>query len=282
MNSKLKSFLILTRPLNVLLCMLSIFMGAFLAGALSPLHKVLLACVSGGLIMAGGNVINDFYDVEIDRINKPFRPLPSGRIDRRAARKFSTNLFALGIFLSIFVQIWSFFVAGLTAFGLIVYSARLKRTALLGNLAIGFFSALAFIYGALAVGQIVDSWIAAGFAFFFHLGREIIKDLEDRDADARAGAQTLPIRFGERLALATMTVVFVILIAFTLLPYIFDIYGKGYLWTVVFGVDLVVVLLLAAVWNKPKPGRLRKVSAILKADMFVGLIALYLGQADLF
>lgn len=282
MNSSLKSQFVLTRPLNVLIGMISIFMGAFLAGTLAPFEKVLLACISGGVIMAGGNVVNDYYDVEIDRINKSFRPLPSGRVDKKTAWKFSTILFALGLFLSIFVQICSFVVAALTAFGLILYSARLKRTVLLGNIAVGCFSALAFVYGALAVGQVEDSWIAAGFAFFFHLGREIIKDLEDRAADAMIGAQTLPIRFGEKNALATATAVFAILIVFTFIPYVINIYGKGYLWTVALGVDLVIILMLAAIWREPHPHRFQQASALLKVDMFVGLLALYLGRADLF
>lgn len=276
------SYVIIIRPLNVLLGMLAIFLGAFLTGTTAPLPNVILACLSGGLIMAGGNIINDYFDVEIDRINKPFRPLPAGQMARSTALKFSTILFTFGIFLSIFVQIFSFLIASLTAFALVIYSARLKRTVLFGNVVVSLLSALAFVYGALAVDLVERSWIPASFAFLFHLGREIIKDVEDRAADSQARAQTLPIRFGERSALLMATMVFFILIAFTFFPYIFNIYGEGYFWTVLLGVDLVIALTLAVMWSNPEPNMLRRVSAVLKADIFVGLLALYLGQANPF
>jgi geranylgeranylglycerol-phosphate geranylgeranyltransferase len=273
------SYFIIIRPLNVFLGMLTVFVGALLAGPLSPIHRVVFACVSAGLIMAGANVINDFFDVEIDRVNKPFRPLPAGRIRPRTALIFSTILFALGFFLSIFIQFFSVFVAALTVVGLIVYSAWLKRTFLWGNIAVSFFSALAFVYGALSVGDVKASWIPATFAFFFHLGREIIKDVEDRVADASSHAQTLPILLGERRALIASTVAFAILISFTFIPYALGIYGKGYFWTVLLGVDLVILFALIWMWKRPDPTTLRRVSALLKLDIFVGLIALYLGQA---
>lgn len=280
-SAKAKNYFSIVRPVNIFLSMGAIFVGALLAGALSPLWKVALACVSGGLITAGGNVINDYFDIEIDRINKPFRPLPSGNLARRTALKFLTILFTFGIFLSIFIHLFSFLIAAVTVVGLIVYSAWLKRTFLYGNLAVSFFSAMAFVYGALAVGRVESSWIAAAFAFFFHLGREIIKDVEDRAADAAAGSQTLAIRLGERRALFLATLVFVALILFTFIPYALEVYGKGYFWTVLLGVDLIIVLTLAAMWRRPEPKMLRRVSAILKADIFVGLFALYLGARPL-
>ena len=281
MNSRTKSHFVIVRPLNVLLGMLSIFVGAFLTGTLSPLPNVLLACISGGLIMAGGNVINDYFDIEIDRVNKPFRPLPAGQLSPRAALNLSTILFALGIFLSIFIQIFSFAVAAVTVVGLIIYSARLKRTFLWGNVAVSVFAGLAFVYGGLAVRGTKGFWIPAGFAFLFHLGREIIKGVEDREADGRVQANTLALRVGGPHALRVATGVYLFLIVRTIAPYVFHIYGEGYIWTVVFGVDLVVLLMLAAIWFDSSPPMLRRVSAILKADMFIGLIALYQGQANI-
>ena len=70
----------LTRPVNLLIALLSIFIGGFVTGTIHPLLKLLLASFSGMLVAAGANSINDYYDLEIDRINKPKRPLPSGLI----------------------------------------------------------------------------------------------------------------------------------------------------------------------------------------------------------
>ncbi len=276
--SKIKSYFILTRPLNVLLGILSIFLGAFITGTIAPLQKVICACVSGGLILAGGNVINDYYDVDIDRVNKPFRPLPANQLQITQALTFARILFALGVFLSIFIQIFSIAMAVMTAVGLIFYSATLKRTILLGNIAVSLFSALAFVYGGLAVHRWQWTLIPAGFAFLFHLGREIIKDVEDQAADASHGAQTFAVRFGEKSAFALATLVLLVLISATFLPYVFEVYGKRYLWTVLFGVDLVLIVVLVFMWVRPEPPSLRRISAVLKADMLVGLFAIFLGR----
>ena len=228
--------------------------------------------------MAGGNVINDYYDVEIDRVNKPFRPLPASHLQVGEALTFARILFALGIFLSIFIQIFSIAMAVMIAAGLVFYSATLKRTILLGNIAVSLFSALAFVYGGLAVQRWQWTLIPAGFAFLFHLGREIIKDVEDQAADVSCGAQTLAVRFGKKSAFAVATVVFGLLIIATFLPYVFEIYGKKYFWTVLFGVDLVLIVVLVFMWVRPQPSSLRRISAVLKAVMLVGLFAIFLGR----
>jgi geranylgeranylglycerol-phosphate geranylgeranyltransferase len=279
MNFKIKSYFAIMRPLNVQLGMVSIFLGAFITGTITPLQKVICACVSGGLVMAGGNVINDYYDVEIDRVNKPYRPLPASRLRAGEALTFARILFALGIFLSIFIQLFSFAIAVIITAGLIVYSAKLKRTILFGNITVSLFSALTFVYGGLAVDRWQWTLIPAGFAFLFHFGREIIKDVEDKAADASGGAQTLAVRFGNKRAFALATAVFGLLIFATFLPYVFEIYGKRYFWTVLLGVDMVLVVALVFMWTRPEPSSLRRISAVLKADMLVGLLAIFLGRS---
>lgn len=277
MHFDVKAYWELMRPVNVLIGMLSIVMGAVLAGTLQPIANVILACVSGGGIMAGGNVINDYFDVEIDRINKPHRPLAAARIPQQSALIWAIILFTLGLFLSIFISYAGFLLAILVAAGLYIYSARLKRTLISGNLAVSLLAATAFVYGGMAVGRIEETFIPAGFAFLFHFGREVIKDLEDQAGDRKGLARTLPITFGPRAALAVATAVFITLILFTLVPYFWGVYGPAYLWTVTLGVDLVILLVLTFLWLQPTPAHFSRAAKILKSDMLVGLLALYLG-----
>lgn len=277
MHFDFRAYMTIIRPVNVLIGMLSIFMGAVLTGSLQPVTKVILACVSGGLIMAGGNVVNDYFDVEIDRMNKSHRPIPAERMTRESAGAWAITLFTSGLFLSIFINYIGFFLAILVTTGLYIYSARLKRTVLAGNLVVSMFSASAFVYGGVAVGRIEQTYIPAGFAFLFHFGREIIKDIEDRTADKAGLARTLPIAFGLRPALAIATIVFIALILFTFFPYFTGVYSRAYLWTVIVGVDLVILLALSFLWLRPVPAHFSRVAKILKADMVVGLLALYLG-----
>ncbi|TDI80130.1 MAG: geranylgeranylglycerol-phosphate geranylgeranyltransferase, partial [Caldithrix sp.] len=103
MNFNLKGYFILVRPVNIFIGALTVFVGAVITGTIHPLEKVVLACISGSLIMAGGNGINDYFDLEIDRVNKPFRPLPSNIVTTKGVLSFAIILFALGVFLSIFI-----------------------------------------------------------------------------------------------------------------------------------------------------------------------------------
>ncbi len=282
MRSKAYNLILITRPLNLILGIRSIATGAVITGVTEPRIKVLLACFSGAMIMAAGNVINDYFDLDIDRVNKPFRPLPSGELQPQAALVFAIILFALAIFLSIFINFNAVLVATFTALGLFAYSAILKRKILVGNVAVSLFASLAFVYGAISVDRWDKALIPAGLAFLFHLGREIIKDVEDQAADESCSSQTLPIRYGQRIAFIVITFVFAILIVFTLVPYLLDIYGKRYFWTVLVGVDLVIVVAVAVMWARPQPESLRRISAVLKVDMLVGLFAVFLGQSTVF
>lgn len=268
----------LTRPVNVLIGGLSIFVGALVSGSIQPIEKVLVACVSGALVAAGANAINDYFDVEIDRRNKPYRPLPAGRVTRRAAKGQALACLALGSALGALIGVLPLAVATLTALLLYVYSWRLKRTVLWGNVAVSVATGLAFLYGGLAVGRPWAASIPAGFAFLFHLGREIIKDVEDMEGDRLEGAVTLPIRHGWRAALAVATAVYALVVLVTPLPYAAGVYGSAYLLVVIAGVDTVVAYVLVTMWRRPEPPVLHRLSELLKADMFLGLVAIYVGR----
>ncbi len=276
--AKITAYFQLTRPLNLLIAFLSIFMGGLVTGTVHPLEKLLLACVSGILIMAGANTINDVYDIEIDRINKPARPLPSGKIDRGSARIFSLFLLALGCISGLLVNKTLFAIAVLSSVLVYFYSSHLKRTALWGNLTVAVVTGLAFIYGGLAVGRTGKALIVGMFAFLFHLGREIIKDIEDREGDRVQGLRTLPIRGGVRCALIWATAVLSLLIFLSVLPYVFGYFKLPYLLIVVIGVDFFLVYAIAAIWKNQEPSHLGKIALWMKFDMFVGLLAVFFGN----
>ncbi|MBC7188440.1 MAG: geranylgeranylglycerol-phosphate geranylgeranyltransferase [Calditrichaeota bacterium] len=276
--SRIWSYVILTRPLNVLIGGLSIFVGALVTGTIQPLRHVLIACASGSLVAAGANAINDYFDLEIDRRNKPYRPLPAGKITRRQAQVFALALLLLGSVLGAAIGPVPLLVATSTATLLYVYSWRLKRTVLWGNLVVSAATALAFIYGGLAVGRPAAALIPAGFALLFHLGREIIKDVEDMHGDRLEGAMTLPIRHGRRTALMVATAVYALVVVVTPLPYLGGVYDLPYLLVVVAGVDTVVAYVVVQMWRQPDPSTLHRLSELLKADMFVGLVAIYVGR----
>lgn len=280
MNVKrhLENFWQLSRPLNVFIAMLTIFVAAFISPHFHLTYKLYLAILIAGLMTAGANMINDIYDIEIDRINKPHRPLPSGRTTVKEAWIYFTVSYGGAILLSGFCG-WSMFaIAFIIGLLLIFYSMRLKRTVLWGNLTVSLASAVAFIYGAMAVGDWKVGIIPALFAFLFHLGREIIKDVQDLEGDVQHQSITFPGRFGVKPSILLVNFVFILLIVLTFLPYILNVYNDIYLWVVTFGVDLVLISVSIFLWFKNDRITLGRISHLLKLDMLIGLAAIYLGS----
>ncbi len=267
----------ITRPLNVLLTFISVWLAAFISPYFSVTPLVGLAALSAAFILAGANVINDIYDFEIDRVNRPTRPLASGALNIKQAWRWFAVLYAAGLLTALAAGVWFFSITTVIAGLLIWYSIHLKRTVLLGNVLVSFAAGLTFIYGAMAVYDWQAGIIPAVFAFFFHLGREVIKDMQDLEGDLRNNAVTFPGKYGFKAAAFLVNILFGLLLLLTILPYIFSIYSAGYLWIVIPGVDLVLVFVMIALWFPNSPSVLGKLSGLLKIDMFVGLTAIWVG-----
>lgn len=237
-----------------------------------------MACLTGAFITAAANAINDVYDLEIDRINRPDRPLPSGLVSPREAFAFSIFFFLLGVTSSALINRETLIIAILFSVLLYLYSSTFKRRVLIGNFTVSLATAFAFIYGGAAVGHIQNALFPAIFAFLMHFGREIIKDMEDVEGDAKDGAQTLPIRYGIHPAQVLTTALLIALIAITQLPFVLKIYGMWYLIVVNLGVNTVLLYTIMSMWKKPARSNFRLLSILLKADMLIGLVAIYVGR----
>lgn len=276
--NKVVEYLKLTRPQNNLIASLSVLVGASVTGDIEHGWEIVFACISAFFVSAGGNCLNDFFDVEIDKINKPFRPLPKGEISKGSALWFSVFLFFIGLGLSVLIRPLSLVIATTAIISLIFYGYILKRKLFWGNFTVSLVSALAFIYGGITTRDFKLSLIPAIFAFLFHMGREIIKDIQDLKGDLTLNVSSLPIRFGIRFSLAFTTVIFCFLIFLTSLPYFFHIFSLPYLIAVILGVDLVLFYVLWSMWKDPSTSNLGRLSTILKIDMLLGLGAICLGK----
>ena len=274
----MKGFFLLSRPVNVFIAMLSIFLAAVIAAGLLHKAAILLACLAGALVTAAANSINDYFDVEIDRINRPARPIPAGLVSRQASLIFSYVCFALAMLISAAINGTAFFIAVAISALMFFYSSHLKRTVLFGNIAVSFSSAMAFIFGGVAVGSARNAVFPAIFAFLMHLAREIVKDMEDVEGDEKEHARTLPVRYGLNPARWLATLILAVLFVVTFLPFLLRIYGTWYFVTVLIGVNSVLVFAILALWTFSHRDTLSRLSALLKADMLIGLLAIYVGK----
>ena len=244
------------------------------------LPRLLLAMTSGALVGSASNALNDVVDAEIDRRNRPDRPIASGAVSPGLARAVWVVLSVLGVALGAAVS-WP---VGAVALGstllLWLYNVRLKGTPGPGNVVVALVIALALVYGALAVGTVTATvGVGVGMTFLITLAREITKDVEDAAGDAAEGARTLAVARGpwwaSRLALALVG------LTFALLPVpSFTLVGRSFL---AYGLVCGACLLMAA-WAlaATDPGHVRAAAGSargwLKGAMAAGVVALALAR----
>lgn len=147
------------------------------------------------LFTGAGNALNDYYDREVDRKAHPERPIPMGLVRPRNALVLSVSMFLLSLVLSVFVSPWSFVIVVTSTLFMVAYEMFLKAEGLAGNLTISWLTGALFLFGGAAVDSMPVASILAALAFLATLGREVIKDIQDIEAD-RAARTTLPMRVG--------------------------------------------------------------------------------------
>ena len=250
--------------------------GAVTSGLSAAGWPVAAAALSAALITGAGNAYNDVVDLEIDRINRPGRPLPSGRLQPRSARRLSASLAVVGLALAWSLGTTTAAIAIAVVVGLAAYSAALKARPAWGNLLVSALAAAAFPFGAATAGAWGRSWIPAGFACLFHLGREIVKDVEDMTGDRAMGARTLALSLGARRAAGLSAAVYLLLVAGTVVPWSHGIYGWAYM--VPAGIlDVLVIGVMVRLLRSPGPAG-HGLSRALTGGMALGLLAITLGE----
>lgn len=190
----------LARPLNLVVAAAGTVVGITLASQSPPLLSVLYGLASVGLIMAGGNTLNDWVDREEDRTNHPDRPLPQGTISPRNALGLALVELIAGLPFAFAINYAAGLIATEAALVLVGYSLWLKQRGLIGNVAISFLVALTFVYGGVIAGDPGATLGLASAAFFANIARELTKDIEDQPGDREAGLRTVPLQYGERVA----------------------------------------------------------------------------------
>ena len=274
------AYIELARPLNGIIAFISAWLGGVFASSGSTENlwdtRLLLVSIAALLLLSAGNAINDYCDYNIDRINRPMRPLPSGRIQRLHAFIFAMVLIAIGIWLGTLINRNATGFAILVSAALVSYAFWLKRTPFIGNLVVSGLTGVTFVAGGVAIDSVQGTLVPAIFAFLFTGAREIIKDIEDTEGDLRNSVKTLAI-LNPRLAVGTAVGFMVLVILFSPIPYLLGWYSWHYLLTVVLGVDFVLIGLATRLLRDASRDSCASIQRWMKWDIFVGLGAIYLG-----
>lgn len=277
--TKLTTYIKLMRPINLLQGAIAVIVTATLMEQFPKWWKIILAIVIVGLYTGAGNALNDYYDSEIDKINRPNRPISKGLIKRRESLIFSICLFIVGSLLALAIWNWQIGVILLISLILLIsYSAFFKMKPLLGNAVVATMLGMAFIFSAMVFGNILKGVIPALLAFGFTIIREIIKDMEDLEGDKSLGANTFPIKYGVDSARKLTSIFTVILMFGAFLPFILNIYGIFYFLVLTFTVEIPLVYVLYSLQRDTSAENCARLSSILKGDIFFGLLAIFLGR----
>jgi geranylgeranylglycerol-phosphate geranylgeranyltransferase len=251
-----------------------------IAGEIISRHPVaateaLLGFTVGFFLSGTAMMTNDYWDLEVDKINHPTRPLPSGKIS-------ITELWILAAFFSA-VGLAAAALLGpvALAFSVIIwivgflYNWKYKESGLPGNMMVSLSVASTFILGGIAVGGLFNGvvWLFGGIAFFFDLGEEIAGGAMDVEGDAKRGARTLARVKGREFALRTSAVAFALVIVLTFLPYLFGWLGLTYLVLVVF-LDLSVIFFTYGLLRSSTPSEGRGKIRALYVSMLIFVVVL--------
>lgn len=264
----LKAYLTIIRPLNCFMSAFAVYVGSLIAGLpLYPSMAVIYALIAAFLICSAGMVINDYFDVEIDRVNKPKRPIPSGQITKKTALAYSLILFAAGMGLSYLVNIYAMSVAAIVSTLLILYAWRMKKMILIGNLTISLLVSLTFIFGGLVNLNILPVLSLALLAFLSNTGREIYKSIDDVMGDKKFGINSLPIKYGVLRArmIASTFILFAVILSFV--PYLLNIFRLGEVY--LFFIAIADIVFLASVVYTKRSAKMSKIAMLLAMVAFL-------------
>ncbi len=282
---KMKGYLQLLRLHNVVAVVITTSIGwltvaAFqgVKGLVNPTYPILTV----SLVAAGGYVINDYFDVEVDKVNKAYRPIPAGAVGRSEALILSLVLGGFGISLSLTSGPYTFLFAVLNALLTYLYSYRIKEWGFIGNVVVAFEGAASIIYGGLAAAESVGvlrytsfSLLPALYAFLLLLGREVVKTIEDVKADEVRKVKSLPRLYGVKTASLVAASLLSSVVAISTLPVLLG-YGLVYL-ALTAVTDVVLMYAVRQLMYLHRGGnpeaQAAKLRSVLKIAIFLGSLA---------
>tara|TARA_R110001599_G_scaffold24353_4_gene87966 strand:- start:16175 stop:17047 length:873 start_codon:yes stop_codon:yes gene_type:complete len=273
-------FIKIIRPENLLLVAFAQLMTAFfLVGTtnaglpvLKDYHLYLLI-ISTVILTASGYMINDYYDVKIDYVNRPKAVVIGKGMKRRMVMILHTVMNVVGILVGLLVHPKIGAITFVAAFLLWLYSNTLKRLPFIGNLTVASLTGLAiWIVGIYYQKSELLIITYAIFAFFINLMREILKDIEDRNGDRKHGCKTLPIVLGFR---KTKNIIFIIAFLFvaSILFVTFKI-NEPLLFLYFGGLSLFFIAFMVKIYKADRKSHFSELSTISKLLMLTGILSM--------
>ena len=233
-------------------------------GDFATIETTIVGFLVGFFLSGSAMISNDYFDLEVDRINRPERPLPSGRVTAKEVWMLTITFGVLGILCAAYVGIALLAVALIIWLIGQIYNWKGKEAGFAGNLMVSSSVASTFIFGGISVGGVTNglAWTFAGLAFFFDLGEEILGGIMDVSGDSIRGSQSLILTRGRDFALKSSGVAFLAFIFVSFIPYLAEWLGSSYLFLACL-IDSIIVFYYTRLWKIQSPEEGRSIIRIL-------------------
>lgn len=267
------------RPLNMMISVISVWVALYISGGADRFDLLWYTGITAAFLIASANILNDVFDLEIDKINRPDRPIPAGKISGNSAIIGGFVFLIIAVTPNFWLSFTSLMII-LTAVVLIVlYSPWLKVRPVAGNIAVSLVTSMAFLYGASAAGNIMAGYLPCLIAFFIHLIREILKDMEDREGDQQMGVKTIASTMEFKVVNYFIMLLIITALVVIWFPYYsgqFDFYYLMIVLVTVFPI-LLYVGVKGILLKEYQRKHYNKSSSLMKAAMLFGLVAFIAG-----
>ena len=288
---KFKDAFEILRPINDIMGSLTVVIGLLnTRKGIDPLillFNIILGVLTYFFIAGSGMVVNDFYDIEIDKKNRPERPIPRGSITLKQAKYLFFGYLFIGIIISIIhsfifeLGFLNIIIASFFGFIGWLYAAWGKKSGFFGNIIVSVSFSIGLIYGAVLNNSTIPLYIYFFFltSFFLLLAREIIKGCEDIEGDKEQGVKTLAIQIGIKKATLISMISALLAILFFVLPIFTPIIDPIlFLITMILGLIVVIFSIISMLKKNLVKKDFSKISLLLKIGAFLGLIAFILAS----
>ena len=220
-----------------------VILGEILAlGKIPTTTEIVLGFLSIFFISATALILNDYFDLETDKINAPERPLPAGLVTEQDVVLLSIAVTMLGFITGYLISLEALLAVILVWTAGFLYNWRFKKAGFIGNLMVSFSVGMTFVFGGIAVDNPFEKivWFFAIIVMLIDLGEEIAADAMDIEGDRQAGSHSLALVLGRENALKISGATFLLVIVVSSLPFLL-----GWLeWIYLFPILLINVVIL--------------------------------------
>lgn len=228
------AYLRLIRPVNCVMMGFAVIIGAVLAG-FSDLNSswlnLVLGFVTGFMLTAASMAMNDYYDREIDAVNEPKRPIPSGIIKPTEALVLAFLFTVVGFSAAYLTGMLCLLTSVIAWLIVVAYTTVGKRSGLPGNFLVSMCVSIPFVYGSIAATGTVmlKVMLFAVIAFLSITGREVTKGIVDLQGDKLQNVKTLAVRYGERSAAAAAIFFYLFAVVLSPIPWLAKLVSYWYI-----------------------------------------------------